>query len=116
MLFRFPKNDKQFVWTDHAKRKMLQYRLSDQKIKIILNNPVRTERGIAPKTVAKMKRNDTAKRKEELWVMYQEQVKSEKSKVQKLKIISTWRYPGVSPKREVPIPQDILDELEKDAD
>jgi len=126
MLFKFPKNDKQFIWTSHVKRKMLQYRLSDQKIKLILNNPARTETGIAPRTVAKMKRNDTPKRREELWVMYQEMTsdtrhvtsdKKPKTKnlrqPKRLKIISAWRYPGVSPKRNIPIPDDTLEELTK---
>ena len=99
--------------------------MSDQKIKLILNNPARTETGIAPRTVAKMKRNDTPKRKEELWVMYQEMAGDKRPQInnkrlqaisnpKRVKVISTWRYPGVSPKREVPVPQDILEELSKD--
>lgn len=114
MIFRFPKDDAQYSWTQHVKDKMIQYRLSPQKIKTILKNPSRKEEGIAPKTVAVMKRNDTPKRKEEQWVMYQEQVKSEKLKAKKLRVISAWRYPGVSPKgKEIYIPEDILTELEK---
>ena len=31
MLFKFPKNDKNFSWTQHVKNKMLYYRLSEQK-------------------------------------------------------------------------------------
>ena len=80
----------------------------------MLNNPVRKEGGIAPKTTAVMKRNDTPKRKEELLVMYQKQVTSDKRQVTKIRIISAWRYPGVSPKgKEIPIPEDILKELEE---
>jgi hypothetical protein len=61
-----------------------------------------------------MKRNHTPKRKEEVWVMYQERAKSEKLKAKRLHIISAWRYPGVSPKgKEIYIPEDILVELEK---
>jgi len=106
MLFKFPKDDKNFSWTSHVKNKMLHYRLSEQKIKAILKNPSRKEEGIAPKTLAVMKRNDTPKRKEELWVMFQKSS-------QKHRIISTWRYPGVSPKgKEIPIPEDVLKELE----
>lgn len=112
MLFKFPKDDKNFSWTQHVKNKMLHYRLSEQKIKTVLNNPSRKEEGIAPKTAAAMKRNDTPKRKEEIWVMFQQQVKSEKFKVKKLRIISAWRYPGISPKgKEIPIPEDILEDL-----
>lgn len=107
MLFKFPKDDKNFSWTQHVKNKMLHYRISEQKIKTILKNPARKEEGIAPKTLAVMKRNDTPKRKEELWVMFQKNG-------QKHRIISAWRYPGVSPKgKEIPIPEDILQELEK---
>ena len=92
---------------------MLHYRISEQKIKTILKNPDRKEEGIAPKTLAVMKRNDTPKRKEEMWVMCQtlgDRVKGIGSR--KLRIISVWRYPGVSPKGKIlPIPQDILEEL-----
>jgi len=106
MLFKFPKDDKNFSWTNHVKNKMLQYRLSEQKIKTVLKNPARKEGGIAPNTSAVMKRNDTLKRKEEIWVMFQ--------KKSKVTVISAWRYPGVSPKgKEIPIPEDILKELEK---
>ena len=86
---------------------MLQYRLSEQKIKTVLKNPARKEEGIAPKTMAIMKRNDTPKRKGEIWVMFQ------KNGI-KIKVISAWRYPGISPKgKEIPIPEDVLEELVK---
>ncbi len=111
MLFRFPKDDKQFSWTSHVKRKMLQYRISEQKIKTILRTPERIEEGIAPETTASMKRNDTPKRKEELWVMYVKKPKV-KGQMSKVTIVSTWRYPGVSPKdRAVPIPEDVWEDL-----
>ncbi|MBU6141630.1 hypothetical protein KGO95_00740 [Patescibacteria group bacterium] len=111
MLFRFPKDDKTFSWTSHVKRKMLQYRISEQKIKVILRAPERIEEGIAPDTTASMKRNDTPKRKEELWVMFKKQKKKDKG-VAKTVVISTWRYPGVSPKdRAVPIPEDVWEDL-----
>ncbi len=116
MLFKFPKNDANYYWTQHSKTKMLQYRISEQKIKTILKNPARREEGIAPKTVAVMKRNDTPRRKEEVWVMYQE-AKGEKGLLagrqgKKKRIISTWRYPGISPKgKRIEIPEDTLEEL-----
>lgn len=114
MLFKFPKDDKYFSWTSHVKNKILQYRLSEQKIKTVLKNYVRKEDGIAPKTTAVMKRNDTPKRKEEIWVMYQELSRKSKVESQKLRIISAWRYPGISPKgKEIPIPRDILEELQE---
>lgn len=113
MLFKFPKNDSQYIWTDHSKSKMLQYRIMPQKIKTILHSYNRKEEGIAPKTVAVMKRNDTPKRKEEMWVMYTE-TKNEKLKSKKIKIISTWRYPGISPKgKRIEIPEDTLEYLTK---
>ncbi len=116
MLFRFPKDDKNFSWTGHVKNKMIQYRLSEQKIKTILRNPARKEKGIAPDTDAVMMRNDTPKRKEELWVMYVQAAKGKPSLLgnpRKMRIISAWRYPGVSPKgKDIPVPEDILSELE----
>lgn len=119
MLFKFPKDDKNFSWTTHVKNKMLRYRLSEQKIKTILKNPARKEEGIAPKTLAVMKRNDTPKRKEELWVMFQRANSAPPPKgsgnakaPMRTKIISAWRYPGVSPKgKAIPIPEDILKDL-----
>ena len=78
MLFRFPKDDKNFHWTSHIKNKMLFYRISEQKIRTILKSPDRREEGIAPNTSAVMKRNDTPKRKEEIWVMYRQNVGSGK--------------------------------------
>lgn len=55
---------------------------------------------------------------QELWTMYkiQSDKKIPKTKLAlllnqaELKIISAWRYPGVSPKRD-PIPTDILQEI-----
>lgn len=111
------------MWTDHSKSKMIQYFISESKIKSIIQKHDRLEGGIAPKTVAVMKRNDKVKKKaatpgageprqrrEELWVMYQKI--GNKKTGERLNIISVWRYPGVSPKKEVPIPEDILKELE----
>lgn len=111
MLFRFPKNDKKYRWTQHIKDKMMFYRISEQKIKTILKNPARREEGIAPNTVAVMKRNDTPKRKEEIWVMFT----SNPPKGVKTIMISTWRYPGISKAgKEIPIPDSILDEIKKE--
>jgi len=98
------------MWTDHSKSKMIQYFISESKIRGVIKKHDRLEGGIAPKTVAVMQRNDRGKRKEELWVMYQK-IGSKKIG-EKLNIISVWRYPGASPKKEVPIPEDILNMLE----
>lgn len=109
MLFRFPKNDKRFHWTQHIKDKMLFYRISEQKIKTILNSNDRREEGVALNTVAVMKRNDTPKRKEEIWVMFQNKLGHKNI------MISAWRYPGKSkPGKAIPIPEDILEEIKKE--
>ena len=110
-LLKFPKNDNRYAWTNHSKSKMIQYFISESKIKGVIKKHNRIETGIAPNTVAVMARNDKGKRKEELWVMYQKL--GDKKFGEKLKIISVWRYPGVSPKKEVPIPEDILQFIEK---
>jgi hypothetical protein len=59
--------------------------------------------------------------REEIWVMYTK-INSKSQKLNhkqipnfnsKKRIISAWRYPGMSPKgREIPIPDDIREELE----
>lgn len=107
----FPKSKGNLFWTWHSQDKMRQYRLSEGRIKRVIRHPQRIEEGIAPKTIAVMQRNDTRKRKEEIWVMYQ-MAKKLKVRSQKLKVIAAWRYPGVSPIREAPpIPEDILEQL-----
>ncbi len=48
------------------------------------------------------------KKPTEIWLMYQQFG-------QKKRIISAWRYPGISPQGEpVPIPEDIVEELKKE--
>ena len=105
MFFKFPKNDSKFAWTQHIKDKMLFYHISEQKIKTVIKSHDRKEQGIAPNTLAVMKRNDTPKRKEEIWVMYQ--------KMSKIILISAWRYPGISKKgAKIPVPDEILAEIQ----
>lgn len=126
------------VFTRHAEYKMRQYGLSTQRVRAVIRNPKRREEGIAKNTVAVMQ-PPSVKRKDgketwnqEIWVMFQV-VESQKSKVKSrdsrtgdqeskvespvgkseaLKVISTWRYPGVSPKRD-PVPEEILREIEE---
>ena len=94
-----------FFWTLHSRAKMSQYQLSESRVKRVIRYPQRIEEGIAPKTIAVMQRNDTPRRQQEIWVMYQKINK-------KLRIIAAWRYPGKSPLRQAPpIPEDILEEL-----
>jgi hypothetical protein len=102
---REPKSTERIFWTKHSKEKMKFYGLSENKLKRLLSNPERVEEGIAPKTVAIMQPAGTKKHPTEIWLMYQKAGK-------RIKIITAWRYPAVSPKgNEIPIPGDILDEL-----
>jgi len=94
------------------------YGLSADRVKRVIRYPARVERGIAPKTSAAMQPVETKKKSTEIWVMYQEKIRSKGSKAegntQKV-IITAWRYPGISPIREeIPIPNDIIAELKKD--
>jgi hypothetical protein len=103
----------QYIFTLHAQYKMKQYGLSEQRVRSVIRHPQRREEGIVPKTVAVMqpvspkKVNGKEVWKQEIWVMYIQKVKSQNTKI---KIISAWRYPGISPKRN-PIPEEILREL-----
>jgi hypothetical protein len=89
------------------------YGLSAQRVLRVLANPRRKEEGIAPGTVAQMvpaliKRDKEGHQtwKSEIWIMF------EPLKNGAVKIITAWRYPGISPIRdEIPIPQDIIEEL-----
>ena len=106
MFFKEPKNTKEFYWTLHIKKKMLYYRLGEGRLRRIIRVHDRKEEGIAPNTIAVMQRERT-KNPSEIWLMYQLEGK-------KRKMISAWRYPGISPKgKEIPIPEDILEELRK---
>jgi len=107
MLARFPKDDSRTHWTRHIKDKMVFYRLGEGKIKAVIKSAERKEEGVAPNTYAVMKRNDTPKRKEEIWVMFQQ-------RAGKKIMISAWRYPGKSkPGAQIPIPDDVLEEIKK---
>ena len=83
-------------WTSHAKGKMMFYGLSPMRVRRVLHSPKRIEEGVAPKTVAMMQpasQKRTALGKEswsqELWVMVQDTPNQRK-------VISAWRYPGMS--------------------
>ena len=115
---------KKLHWTEHSKIKMRQYGLSKQKLLSILYKPERKEKGIAPGTTAVMKTNKTFFRAKqttlakawsyprkapgEIWLMY-------KDAKDFRKIISAWRYPGISkPGEAIPIPEDIRQALIND--
>ena len=102
-----PKNDSKYEWTNHVKDKMLYYGISESLIKRIVRFPKRKEEGIAPGTQAVMQSNTNPKKPTEIWVMYKQIDDTKK------KIISAWRYPGISPVgKKIPIPDDILAEIE----
>lgn len=122
MFFKPPKDNEKFSWTKHSFEKMKFYGLSAQRVTRVLRAPERVEEAVAPGCLAGMQTVGN-KRKTEIWVMWKNKIKNQKLKIkikdlrsinnnQKL-IITAWRYPGVSPKRQVPIPEDILAELEK---
>lgn len=72
-------------------------------MKRIIHSPKRIEEGIAVKTVAMMQGAGSKKHPYEVWVMIQETPK-------RRKIISAWRYPGVT-KPGDPLPPEILKEI-----
>jgi len=117
---------KKLFWTEHSKIKMKQYGLSKQKLLGILYKPERKEKGIAPGTLAVMKTNKTFfKEKQitlknawqkpkrapgEIWIMFKDVKKRDEGPVRK--IISAWRYPGISkPGEAIPIPEDIKNDI-----
>lgn len=123
------KDDNKYQWTNHVKEKMIYYRLSESLIKRVVRFPNRTEEGVAPNTTAVMQskkstsrsRGKLRKKIEEIWVMYQELGKKPNplpnrqviNFQNKKRIISAWRYPGVSPVgKKIPIPDEILQELD----
>lgn len=99
---------KKFYWTGHARDKMGYYRLSESRIKRVFRHPGRVEEGVAENTLAAMQSAGSKNHPYEVWIMYQ-------IKEEVIKIISAWRYPGVTkPGDRVPIPEDILEELKID--
>lgn len=120
MKTKTPKNSDKYFWTTHSIYKMQQYGLSEQKIRSVIRSPYRKEEGIVKNTVAVMQpvspKLEGRKKiwKQEVWAMYQKSSKKPNLKAilssRQVRIISAWRYPGVSPKRD-PIPEEILQEI-----
>ena len=118
MQSRLPKNDDRYQWTNHVVQKMRHYGLSEGRVRRVLASPKRREEGIAPGTVAVMQSAGSKAHPYEVWVMYQSLRGN--SKIQKTnlnparkRIITAWRYPGVSKSRgPLPIPDEILQELD----
>lgn len=103
------KKPKALYWTFHSRAKMRQYGLSEARVRRILHSPNRIEEGIAPKTMALMQTVKGATKISELWVMIVE----EKSR---RKIISAWRYPGVTKAGNIIVHNFLLDEYQSYAD
>jgi len=96
---------KKFFWTKHAQEKMKHYQLSESRIKRVLRHPLRLEEGIVENTTAAMQSAGSKAHPYEIWMMYQ-------TTNEQIKIISAWRYPGVTkPGDKIPIPEDVLGEL-----
>src|SRR3989344_3199938 len=77
-MFKLPKNDAKYHWTNHVGQKMIYYGLSPDRVKRVIRSPHRSEKGIAPDTIAVMqagtispaKLDKSESWKEEIWVMY----------------------------------------------
>lgn len=140
MQFKIPKNTEKYEWTQHSIMKMQHYGLTAQRVLRVINNPQRVEEGVVEKTIAVMQPTSISTKdgkrvwSSEIWAMYQlrgganskTQITKTKQNTnlklqtmnlfigrqgKKLKIISAWRYPGVSPKNN-PVPEDIIREIE----
>jgi hypothetical protein len=89
----------QLQWTLHARAKMNHYRLTPSRVRHVLHSPKRVEEGVAPKTVAMMQPVSmklVGKREswtQEIWVMIQDAKDGRK-------VISAWRYPGITKPRD----------------
>ena len=110
---------KVLLWTNHARAKMHFYKLSEGRVRRVMQTPKRAEEGVAPNTVALMQpaamkfsmgRADAKKKEEkwsqEIWVMVQD------GKLGR-KIISAWRYPGMSKVRSLATLQIARQEYEE---
>jgi hypothetical protein len=107
MQIKIPQDDYKYLWTRHVVQKIFQYGITPNKVKRIVNNPSRKEEGVAPETVAVMQKISKKEEKGEVWVMYQ-------NSGSKKRIISTWIYPGITPKgREIFVPDEVWIEIEK---
>jgi hypothetical protein len=98
---------KDILWTRHSRFKLRQHSLSEGRVRRALNSPDRIERGIATGTIAMMKREKAVKNEFEVWVMVVD------TKVSR-RIISAWRYPGVTKPGES-LPDEIRREMEEAA-
>lgn len=99
------------IWTAHATVKMRFYGLSEYRVKRVINSPQRIEQGIASETLGMMQPSGSKKHPYEIWTM----IRDEKTKDGKTrKIISAWKYPGVT-KPGKPLPKEIIAEIQEAA-
>jgi len=111
MRFRKPKDDNQIIWTKHVIEKMKYYGLSENRLRNVLWRPKRVEEGIAPQTIALMQPYGSSKKPKEIWLMFQEFRQKGKKK---RRIISAWRYPGITPKgKQIYLPDDVQELITK---
>jgi hypothetical protein len=111
-----------YDWTRHSQYKMRQYGISEGRVQRIIRHPERYEEGVISGAIAVMQPTSISRTrggvrlwKEEIWVMYmikKQKISTTPSFIEKKKIlvITAWRYPGVSPKRD-PVPFEILNEV-----
>ncbi len=123
---KFLTSSREIFFTRHARDKMRFYHLSEQRVRRVLHSPLRIEEGIAPGTVAMMQRAG-GKKPYELWAMLvKTQISADKKsalisadnslrKSAVTKIISAWRYPGITKPGE-PLPEEIIRELKEIGD
>ncbi len=78
-----------YYWTKHSLAKMAFYGLSESRVKRVLRFPQRTEKGIAPETIASMQTAGSKKHPYEIWVMYQ--IQNEISKIKNKKLNSKFK-------------------------
>lgn len=89
--------------------KMRFYGLSEYRVKRVINYPKRTEKGIAEGTIAVMQPSGSAKHPYEIWAMIKDEIRSGN---RICKIISAWKYPGVTRPGE-PLPKEIIAEMKE---
>jgi len=112
LLAKDPQNTDKYYWTDHAKAKLKQYGLSASRVTRIMRYPERIEEAIVADCFAAMQTVGN-KNKNEIWIMWQNIIKDKKLLSAKKKIISAWRYPGITqPGKQIPFPADTLEELQ----
>ncbi len=95
---------KNIIWTRHAEYKLCQHMLSKSRVRRAMHSPDRIEKGIAEGTIAMMKKERSAKKEYEVWVMI-----IDKDFVRQ--IISAWKYPGITRPGE-PLPEAIVAEID----